>query len=151
MISLLPSYHETLVLPISVKEVVMRLTITTSDQVEQERKINFNGWIKGNRFRISMRQRRPSNYIPVVSGDIEHTSRGSIVFLNYRLLPAVRLFLTFWTLLIFPGAVFIGFQYSSIAYTLSGVAILILIHLIVWSNFKLQLKPTRELILEILS
>jgi hypothetical protein len=151
VIYLLPTHHETLVLPIGVEEVIMRLSETTSNQVEPERKIYFNGWVKEDRFRISIRQRRPSNYIPIVKGDIEYTSRGSIIFMTYRLLPAVRLFLIFWTLLILSGSIFIGFQYANIVYPLSGLAILALIHLIVWSNFKLQLKLTRELILETLS
>ncbi|HEY5824994.1 MAG TPA: hypothetical protein VIT44_11540 [Cyclobacteriaceae bacterium] len=151
MIYLLPAYYETLVLPIDTEEVFNRLGQTTSNEVDREKTIYFNGWVREDRFRISIRQRRPSNYIPVVIGEIESTSRGSIIFMRYQLLPAVRLFLTFWSLLILMGSIFVGFQYASIVYLFSGIGILAVIHLIVWSNFKLQLKPTRELILEVLS
>lgn len=151
MISLLPVYRETLVLPIDAERVFNRLEQTTSNQFDREKTIYFNGWVREDRFRISIRQRRPSNYIPIVTGDIESTSKGSIVFLRYQLLPAVRLFLTIWSLLILLGSVFVGFQYANILYLLSGVGMLAVIHLIVWSNFKLQLKSTRETILEVLS
>jgi len=151
VINLLPAYHETLVLPLSVAEVFERLAAATSNQIERERRIIFNGWVKEDRFRISIRQRRPSNYIPVVTGQVEFTSRGCIIFTDYKLLPAVKLFLTFWSLLILLGSLFVGFQYANFAYTLAGMGILAVIHLIVWSNFKLQLQPTRELILEVLS
>jgi len=151
VIYLLPTYHETLVLPIDTEEVFNRLQQTTSNELDKGRIIYFNGWVREDRFRISIRQRRPSNYIPVVSAEIESTSRGSIIFMRYQLLPAVRLFLTFWSLLVLLGSIFAGFQFSNIIYLLSGIGILAVIHLIVWSNFKLQLKPTRELILEVLS
>jgi hypothetical protein len=151
VIHFLPAYHETLVLPLTVAEVFERLSAATSSQGESERQIIFNGWVKEDRFRVSIRQRRPSNYIPLVTGQVEFTSRGCIIFTDYKLFPAVRLFVTFWSLLIVIGSIVIGFQYSNVIYTLVGLGILALILWIVWSNFKLQVTPTRKVLLDTLT
>ena len=146
MISLLPAYHETIVLPHPAAEVYNTLAASTSNKPfiqSDEQVLFFNGWVKEGRFRLSLRVHRANHYLPLVFGQIESTSSGSILFIDYKLFPTTRLLLTFWTLLLLLGSVFSAYQTRNILYLGGGTAIIALIHTIVWSNFKLQLKPTR--------
>ena len=147
MISLLPAYHETIVLPRPADEIYQSLAAGTSNKPfiqPDEQKLFFNGWVKEERFRLSLRVHRANNYLPLVIGQIESTSSGSILFIDYKLFPTTRLLLTLWTLLLVLGSVFSFYQTKNILYLAGGAGIIILIHTIVWSNFKIQLKPTRE-------
>lgn len=154
MISLLPAHHETLVLPKPSEEVFRILYHVTSQKVfvqPDEQRLFFNGWVKVNRFRISMRLRRVNNYVPLVVGQIESTSSGSIVFLDYKLFPSTRLFVTLWSVLIILGTLVAWYQTKNLFVPPVGLFIFVAIHLIVRSNFRLQLKPTREKIHDLLT
>ena len=152
MINLLPAHDETLVLPLSSEEVCNRFSrVTRNDFAStQDSSILFSGWIKEDRFRISFKINRPNNYVALINGKIEPTSSGCLVFLDYKLFPTTKLFLTFWLLFTCLFSVTIGFQYANFWYTLSGLAIAVCIYWITWSNFKIQLKITRNALLKIL-
>ena len=136
-----------MVLPKPADEVYHILTKATSHNLfEQpnEQQLLFNGWVRETRFRISLRQRRATHYIPLVIGQIETTSTGSLLFLDYILFPMTRLLLTLWTIFLILGSLIVWFQTKNIFILPSGLAIIVLIHAIVRSNFSLQLKPTQE-------
>jgi hypothetical protein len=154
VISLLPAHHETLVLPKPSVEVYHILESATSHKTfiqTEEQKLFFNGWVRETRFRLSLRQRRFNNYLPLVIGQIESTSTGCIVFIDYKLFPATRLFVTLWTILIVLGATVTWFQTSNLWFLPGGGLVLTIIHLIVWANFRLQLKPTLTTIHDLLT
>jgi len=152
VINLLPSHDETLVLPFSAEEVFNRFSRVTSNDIAsvRDKTILFSGWVKEDRFRISLKINRPNNYIPLAKGKIESTSSGCIIFIDYQLFPTTKLFVTFWLLLTCLFAIAIGFQYSSYWYFLGGLAIAISIYLITRSNFQIQLKITRQALLRVL-
>lgn len=54
--------------------------------------------------------------------------------------------LQLWSALIILGTLMVAYPYRSYTYIPIGVLILLFIHLIVWSNFNLQLRATREAI-----
>jgi len=151
VISLLPAYEETFVLTLSNEEVAHRIRHVTSMQREEERTILFNGWVKEYRFKIGLRHKRPSNYNPIISGKVERTSHGSILFMRYQLMPNLRLMLVFWLLLLVLGSVIISFQYKNVAYLLAGAGLIALVYWIVWSNFQLQRKAARQVLLDVLT
>lgn len=144
MISFLPSYHETLVLPTSADTVYGLLSTATSNQSPAGEAILFTGWVKADRFRISMRMRRPNTYLPLVTGLIESTSSGCLLLMDYQLYPTTRLLITLWTIGISLAGIIIAFQSKNILFLLVSVSIIAAILFIVWSNFKLQLAPTRK-------
>lgn len=147
----LPNHQETQVFAASAEEVMDRIrtgvTITLSrDPLDEP----FWGWIRDNRFRITLRGRRPTPYVPVIMGTVEPTRSGAILFLRFHLLPTTRLFLVFWTLLILLGSVVVTFQYQRAYYALIGAAILTFLHAVAWGNFHLQRKIARERLLQML-
>jgi hypothetical protein len=133
------------VLPKPASEVYQILARATSHlpfvQLD-EPKLHFNGWVKEARFRISLRQQRANHYLPLVVGQLEATSTGCILFLDYKLFPMTRLLLTLWTILLVLGSLTIWYQTKNIFVLPSGLVILLLIHFIVRANFSLQLKLT---------
>ena len=154
MISLLPAYHETIVLPKGATQIYQTLSAATSNKPfiqSDEKELFFNGWVREGKFRLSLRVHRANNYLPLVIGQIESTSSGSILLVDYVLFPTTRLLLTLWTILLTLGSLIGSYQFKNILYLFGGLGIIILINAIVWSNFKLQLKPTREAIHHILS
>lgn len=125
----------------------MLLEEATSDKPfiqSNEKTLLFNGWIKEDRFRISLRVHRANNYIPLVIGQIESTRSGSILLVDYKLFPTTRFLLLFWTIVLLFGSIFATYQTDNLLYLIGGVFFITLIYSIVRSNFMLQLKPTRE-------
>ena len=154
MISLLPAFHETIVAPQAGATIYQALLGITSNKPflqADEKNLYFNGWVKEDRFRISLRQQRANHYLPLVLGQIESTSSGSILLVDYKLVPTTRLLLTLWTIILTLGSITVSFQSKNILYLLGGAVIILLIHAIVWSNFKLQLKSTRDALHHVLS
>lgn len=154
MITLLPAFHETIVLPIKAGVVFHLLEDATSNKPfiqSNEQRLFFNGWVKEDKFRLSLRVHRANNYLPLVFGQLEPTSSGSILLVDYKLFPTTRLLLVLWTIILILGSIFTSFQAKNILYLLGGACIIMIIHAIVWSNFNLQLKPTREALHRVLS
>jgi hypothetical protein len=153
VISLLPSDHETIVLPQTADSVFTKIYWATSDRPflqPDEQKLMFNGWVKESRFRISLRVQRANNYLPLVAGTIEPTSSGCILFVDYRLFPTTRLMLVLWTILLTLGSLVFSYQTKNVIYLAAGVAAIGFIHAVVWSNFKLQLDITRKTLYKLL-
>ncbi|HWA34456.1 MAG TPA: hypothetical protein VG737_10020 [Cyclobacteriaceae bacterium] len=147
MISLLPSHHETIVLPHSAETIFRKMYWATSDKPfmqPNEQNLKFNGWVKEEKFRISVRVHRANNYLPLVIGEIESTSSGCILFIDYKLFPTTRMLLVLWTILLVLGALIFSYQTKNIIYLAGGLAVIALIHFVVWSNFNLQLDITRK-------
>lgn len=154
---LLPLYQETIVLPMDEQETAWRLEQVIRPLVkyveyseEAEESFLFNGWIKGNRFRISRRIRHPENFLPIMVGRIEGTSVGSILFIQYRLFFSAAMFLIFWTiicllmslfLLIFPQE----YIYAAVAFGL-GVSN----YVIATKNFYIQIRNSQKTLNEAL-
>lgn len=115
-----------------------------------EHSLKFNGWVKEERFRISLRVHRANNYLPLIAGEIESTSGGSILFVDYRLFPTTRMMLLLWTMLLILGSLIFSYQTKNVVILAGGTAAIVLIHAIVWSNFKLQLDITRKALHDLL-
>ena len=148
----MPSHDETLVLPLSADEMFRKFSNVTSNDLASahDPSILFSGWVKEDRFRISLKVSRPNNFLALIKGRIESTSSGCLIFIDYQLFPTTKLFVSFWLLLTCLFSIAVGFRYSSFWYSLGGLAIAICIYLITWSNFNLQLNMARTELLKVL-
>lgn len=153
--TLLPGYYETFVLVRHPDEVISIISkVTTGKLLLQNLESDqflFSGWVQKEKFRISLKIKRPNSYIPLAIGNADKTSSGCLLFVTYQLFPSTRMFLIFWSLLIFLIGLVTAHQYQSVIYLLAALLILAFIHWVVWSNFKIQLKLTREALLKILT
>ncbi len=150
----LPFSTETMVLPFGMNEVRNRLKAATlsvnkADDVE-EQKINpdhtilFNGRIVDNKFTVSLKIKHPQNFLPLVKGNIEPTTFGSIVFLKYKLFFSTNLFLIFWSILSFLLTLFFLIAYHKHLYAFLCLLFGISNYLITMANFNKQVKKTHD-------
>jgi hypothetical protein len=110
----------------------------------------FFGWIKADRFRFSLRTRRPNSFIPLIIGTIEPTSTGCILFLTYRFFPITRMYLVFWSLFIVLTGIVLSRQYNNLYMIFLSIGLVLFINWVAWANFKLQKDISRKVLLKIL-
>jgi hypothetical protein len=137
MIRLFPSVTETLVLPMDSMEVANRVRRAIADGA-------LNGNVTDNRFTIAPRQIRPHPFSPVVKGVIERSSRGTVVFLRYELLPSMRASLWFWFFVMMAGST--GAAYESGTWWFLGVGVMMsaVVRWIALSNQHLHIPAARK-------
>ncbi len=103
MLALLPFSRETIVSSYDAKQLSQRLgKVTKPSKADAwapeggEAEKSFNGWVKKGRFKLSRKVNRANNFLPLISGKIESSSMGSIVFIEYKLFVWTLSFLVFW-------------------------------------------------------
>lgn len=112
---------------------------------------SLSGWINDDRFELTIRMRRHNFFMPLVTGRIDPTSKGSLLFLTYTLFPATRFFLLFWTVVLPLIGVIVSYQSKNYWYLGGFIFAVIFIYLVAWSNFRLHLKTTRQMLHHILN
>jgi hypothetical protein len=110
---------------------------------------NLSGKIVPSGFIVTIRLRRPHLFMPVITGRVEQTSKGSIIFLSYNLFPATRLLLLFWTIVLPAGGILFAYQSWNYVILAFAVGILVFIHAIAWGNFRLHVKTTQKILYRI--
>ena len=152
--SLWPAKSETLVLALSAGRIQNTLNkairVENSLEIDTDEKI-FNGKVTGNHFELSLIIKRPENFLPIVHGNIEATSTGSIVFLNYTLFFSTRMFLFFWSVVTILLAFYLIVIPAQYIYAIISFGTGILNYAVAVANFNIQVKKTHEKILEVLS
>ncbi len=152
MIRFLPVHRETIVLPFTSREVSETLWKATKPlknehfyPYEADNDFFFNGHVKENTFRVSLMIRRPENFLPVISGRIEKTSVGSIIFVKYKMFFVSTAFLTFWSVITVLMACFFGYIGR---YWYMGIAIVLAFsnYAVAVVNFKLQVKRSSRVL-----
>lgn len=133
---------------------VRRETIISSYSLSQIRQLleiavhkDFNGRVSGKTFRLSRKVNYPNNYIPLVHGTLESSSRGCIIMVKYTLFFSTRMFLIFWSsLCLLIGLVLLAFtpEYSYGLIALGGA---MANYGVTMANFNKQFKLTRNLLL----
>jgi hypothetical protein len=114
-LNLLPFHSETIVSALSKEEVLGHLIRVTREvnfldaRTQTDPKIHFNGMIGQEGFRISRAIKKGDTFIPLITGEVESTPRGSIIFIRYRLFPSAVFFLTFWSVVLIA---FAGFYFG---------------------------------------
>jgi len=157
VLSLFPYSRETIVSSYNARELSQRLWKVTQPTREgewmpdvEDDELLFNGRVKGNEFKLSRKVKRANNFLPLMSGTIESSSMGSIVFIQYKLFIWTLSFLIFWSVLTSLFALYF-FVYERIyinaAFSLSvGLAN----YVIALLNFQRQVKISSRTIKEVL-
>lgn len=151
---LFPYRKETMVLPIPLDEALIHLSKVTrpvSRSVKKgETQFLFNGSIDKDRFTISRRVDYPNNYIPLIKAFTGDSTRGCILFLEYRLFFSSFMFLVFWSIISVLLGLFLLFYAHEINYAMVAWGAGILNYVVTLMNFKKQYIISRKLLLEAL-
>ncbi|ELR69959.1 fumarate hydratase [Fulvivirga imtechensis AK7] len=153
--TIIPHKRETLILPFSANEVISRLSRATQPASLTAPKISdshirFIGQISRNSFKISRKINYPQNYLPIITGDIEESSRGCIIFVKYKLFFSSLMFFMFWTIMTaLIGAFFLiyprEYLYAALSFVSGAINYIVTV-----LNFHKQVKITREALDEVL-
>jgi hypothetical protein len=156
---LLPFRSETLVSPLSKEVVQSKLARVTRPTLEKGHKGGidvrlgqslFNGQVGEGTFSISRVLRKGDTFLPLLSGRVEATPRGSLIFLRYSMFPSARLFLLFWTLILLALAMAYSMGLQQVGKGLVCFALSGLNYGLALFFFHRQVRRSRELFLEVI-
>jgi hypothetical protein len=156
-LNLLPFHSETLVSPLSKKEVLGHLMRVTREvnfldtRTQQVPGIKFNGMVGQEGFRISRVVKRGETFLPLINGEVEPTPRGSIIFLRFRLFPGAIFFLAFWSIVLLGFSVFFFLALKNISYGIICLVIGVLNYLLGIFFFNRQVRLSREVFHELIN
>ena len=140
-----PYYFETLVLPISADDVTQILLKNTGHQdKEPNQSKKFTGLVETPLFRISEKLQRPDNFIPLIKGKIESTTKGSIIFTSYNLLFSTALFVAFWSVITLLLSFLFLFEFNHPLYSAISFGAFLLNYLFTSANFHRKVKGARQ-------
>ena len=157
MPNLLPYHSETLVSALTKEEVLGHLIRVTRNvdfvdaRTQLDPKIRFNGTVSQDGFRISRVIRRGDSFLPLVTGEVESTARGSIIFVRYRLFPTTVFFLAFWTFVLMAFAAYYFFGEQNINYGSVCGGLGVVNYLMALYFFQRQVKASREIFHELIN
>lgn len=153
-----PTERETIVSSLSAQEVAKRLQRVTQPSPRSEGLLTpyqsdyiFNGTVGTDSFRLARKIIRPNNFLPFISGTIEATSQGCLIFVRYRLFAATTIFLIFWSVVTIGFAWYLTTYERLYHYALLSLAVGIANYAVAVLNFKKQLVISRRLLRETLS
>lgn len=154
----LPYQNSILVLPLVAQEVenkLVRRTKTLSPETFHTfQSINhplFNGWIKENKFKISRRITHPENFLPLIVGKIEPTSKGCILFIRYQMFPGILFFIVFFCVVILLTSVFFLVFQKNLVTFIFLLLVSVGLYIIAIMDFNQKVKISRKLLERVLS
>ena len=154
---LLPYRNETIILPYASKEAIARLRPITRPvdkgyayQQDDERRFLFNGTLKKGRFRLSRRILKPENFLPLLIGQLEDTSVGSLLFVQYRLFFATAMYLVFWSVVCLLLSLFFLIYHEAWLYATVSFGIGCVQYIIAVKNFNWQVRQSRQVLEKVL-
>lgn len=153
-----PTEQETLVLPLSAREVARRLQDATQPRGSSDALFKpyqteylFNGRVDARSFRLSRKIARPNNFLPFITGTIAPTSQGCLVFVRYRLFAVTLLFLAFWSVVTIGFALYLTVYERLYHYAALSLGVGVVNYVVAVLNFKKQVKISYRLLLKVLT
>ncbi len=151
-----PTAQETLVSSLSAAEVTRRLRVATLDAASRSAvppasTVLFNGQVTKDSFRLSQKITRPNNFLPFISGAIEPTSQGCLLFVRYRLFTMTTAFLVFWWIITLGFGFYLAHYERLYHYAALSVGVGAANYLVSLLNFNKQVAISRRLLHEVVS
>lgn len=150
-----PTAQETLVSSLSAAEVTRRLRAATLPPVHRsvawpvDSPVYFNGQVTENTFHLSQKVTRPNNFLPFITGTIEPTSQGCLLFVRYRLFTMTVAFLAFWGIITLGFGFYLTHYERLHHYAALSVGIGAVNYAVALLNFNKQVVISRRLLREV--
>ncbi len=156
--NLLPYQNAILVLPFPADAIEFKLRQKIKPLPDEflppvltDKEYLFNGTIADYKFRISKKISHADNFLPLIVGKIESSSKGSILFITYRMFPSTLVFMGFFCLMLLLAALFFLLVEKNWTTSVFLFFILTGIYLISVLDFNQKVKISRTLLEKILS
>lgn len=151
---LLPIQNETIVSSLQAEEVVQLIRSVTSPPTLDKNEIAVNsefiGTVEGFTFKLSKRLKVPENFCPIILGQVDSTSLGSILHLRFRLFFSSQLFLTFWSIISITAFALFLFLFNEIIYAGLALVVGLLNYTVSVISFKKKVNESHEQLLDVL-
>ncbi|MFT4834982.1 MAG: hypothetical protein ACI83W_001444 [Marinoscillum sp.] len=150
--TLLPFFDVTFVSALKKEQVIGKIVsnLKLKDGSIPQNSALFNGVVSADSFRISLIIKSAQNALPLITGRVENTSLGSIIFLKLSLFPAAKLFLLSSSLL----CLIIGFVFLMIPHSILGLNLSVFLglmnYLVLTLNFQKRAKDAVDILKGIL-
>ena len=150
--NLLPYFRETLILAgdcAETFECIQNNTRFKGDGLEEGSRL-FRGIMDDTGFRISLDIREHVNFIPLISGRLENTSSGCLLFLNYQMLWGSLVMVGFWSIMAILFTLFFLFVHNEPLYGWIALILGLGNYILTLLSFNRMVKRSRAHFLEIL-
>jgi hypothetical protein len=150
--NLIPFFSETLVLKGDCAETIECIENNTrhkGDGLEEGSRL-FRGIVDDRGFRISLDIREHVNFLPLISGRLENTSSGCLLFLNYQMLWGSLVMVGFWSIIAILFTLFFIFVHNEPVYGWIALIIGLGNYVVTLLSFNRMVKRSRAHFLEIL-
>ncbi|WP_143962915.1 hypothetical protein [Litoribacter populi] len=146
----MPVHTEILVSSLSRTEVVKRLDLMTRevnylDYEEYSHKQKFNGRVKPDSFHLSLKMDRADTFLPLITGKIESTNQGSILFISYTLFPGAIFFLYFWLAIAMIMGMYFTFLEDNLLFGTVSLLIGLANMAFAWHHFNRKVKTSQQI------
>ena len=149
----IPYFSETLVLKedcVETIECIENNTRNKGDGLEEGSRL-FRGIVDNTGFRISLDIREHVNFLPLISGRLENTSSGCLLFLKYQMLWGSLVMVGFWSVIAILFTLFFLFVHNEPLYGWIALIIGIGNYIITLLSFNRMVKRSRTHLLEVLA
>ncbi|MDX1629803.1 MAG: hypothetical protein R3345_13945 [Fulvivirga sp.] len=151
---LIPYKQETIVSSYTLYEVVEVLNKITTPPVRSkqylEKNAVFIGTIRDNEFKISLKVDAPENFLPIITGRVEETSMGCILFLQFKLFFSSFLFLVFWSVICLAIALFFYLAVGETVYAFISLTAGVVNYVITLTAFQRKVKESHNVLMNAL-
>jgi len=150
----LPFGRETLVSALSKEELLERLAAVTrgtrADGLPELRPL-FYGKVGDHGFRLSRVIEKGDNFLPLIQGKVEATTRGSILYVRYQLFSTTRFFLWFWTGILLGFSLFFFLVSQQFLQGGACLSLMAVNYALAVFFFHRQLVPSKKLFQEVIN
>jgi len=147
-----PYRSETLILDSDCEEISRIIEMNTrqkGDGIEEGNRV-FRGVFSESGFKITLDIREHVNFIPLISGKLEKTSSGCLLFLSYQMLWGSLVMVAFWSLMAVLFSLFFIYIHNEPLYGWIALAVGFGNYIITLLSFNRMTKRGRRELMEIL-
>lgn len=155
--NIFPSHTEILVSSFTCEEIAKKIATVTKrvnyldERDYAEESCQFNGQINKSRFRLSLAIKKADSFLPLITGRIEPTGSGCILFLKYSLFPSSVFFLAISNILALLMTFFFVFHENQWLYAFTCLLAGVGNFFFAWIYFKSKLKESQIIFHQMLS
>ena len=150
----LPFGRETLVCALSKEELLERLSsVTRGTRAEglPELRPLFYGQVGDHGFLLSRVIEKGDNFLPLIQGKVEATTRGCILYVRYQLFSTTRFFLWFWTGILLGFSLFFFLVSQQFLQGGACLSLMLVNYALAVFFFHRQLVPSKKLFQEVIN
>jgi hypothetical protein len=118
---------------------------------DQQKEYLFNGTWSSETFSISLILRISNNFVPIITGELLPSEEGVLVKLTYRMFPATKKLLLFWTVVTLLRTLFFTLVHQAWLYGAISFGFCIVNYILSRENFKIQVRKSRRMVEKLFS